>query len=323
MSTLRIAALVLLALLAGACPEGIPAPDPSPTVSLPGGEFVMGWAHDCSSGTKVVCDPSAYAERTVSISPFNIDRHEVTNAQYRYCEAAGGCAEPVANGLPQAAEYHSDPTYDDHPVVFVTWQMAESYCRFVGRRLPTEAEWEFAARTMREGGHHAQPLAYPWGNDPPSCERALLKPCNKDLPGAVEAIEGDRSDWGVHDLGGNVAEWVSDLFNRHGYCQEEKSLSELCGGDESCVSSKCFDGSAAKPECVLLCSDLPGKQVPFCIKETTTLKDPKTKRGGPDRSVRGGSYLDDACTASSYFRRHTSPEGAWAWIGFRCAGESS
>jgi formylglycine-generating enzyme required for sulfatase activity len=318
-----------LALTLAGCPEGIPVPDPTPMVSLPGGEFTMGWARDCTDDVgQPYCDPSAWAERRVDLSPFAIDRHEVTNAQYRYCVAAGGCEEPIATGIgdKDASDYYNDAAYDNHPVIFVTWEMADSYCRFLDRRLPTEAEWEFAARTRKDGKHDQFPRAYPWSPeaDPPRkiggvCEGARLKVCGEETPGAVESIAGDRSDWGIRDLGGNVAEWVADLFYMHGYCRDEKSLEEECGGDASCVQSSCFDASAPKADCVLLCTDM---QTPFCLKELNTLKDPKAERGGPDRVFRGGSFVDGLCIARSISRRHIAPSSAQAWSGFRCAGTS-
>lgn len=323
----RAAILLSTVALLSACPEGIPIPPVSPTVAMPGGNYTMGATKDCTDeDSNEVCDPSSYAERPVFVSPFNIDRHEVTNTQYRYCVAQGACREPAATGLPEVPDYYTSSRYDQHPVIFVSWEMATEYCEFVGRRLPTEAEWEFAARTEQEGDN-AEPRDYPWKWRPeetpvPNCAHARLDACKEDFPGAVESIDRDISDWGVRDLGGNVAEWVADLFWLYAYCRDEQSLDEFCESDVGCIEAECFDPLAnPRADCVLQCDA--ATATAFCMKQEQRISNPRTDRGGPDRSLRGGSFIDGRCVARSFVRRHSAPDAARAWVGFRCAGSAN
>ena len=145
------------------------------------------------------------------MATFSIDRTEVTRGDYGRCVAARRCA-PVADPISTAAD---QALMDDHlPIVNVSWADAQSFCRFVGGRLPTEAEWEKAARGT-DGRE------YPWG-DEVSCERANWGnfdgegPCagrNPGHPVAVGQYPDGASPYGVLDLGGNVWEWVADRYD--------------------------------------------------------------------------------------------------------------
>lgn len=130
----------------------------------------------------------------LNLDAFTIDQLEVTVARYRRCAAAGTC-RPVAalEALP-----------DDYPVVDVTWYDADAYCRWVGKRLPTEAEWEKAARG-------ADGRWYPWGNewDDKRANHAIVE---KDLK-PVGSYPQDASPYGVLDMGGNALEWVADPYS--------------------------------------------------------------------------------------------------------------
>ena len=159
-------------------------------VRVPGGPFVMGGGDQADEQPR----------RTVVVSTFYIDRDEVTRADYARCVAAGAC--PPARGA-TAADAASRL-----PVTGVSWFDAARYCRFAGERLPTEAEWERAARGT-DG------RIYPWG-DEPDCARANFGnydgegrcPKNPGRPEAVGARGGE-----IHDLAGNVWEWVADWYD--------------------------------------------------------------------------------------------------------------
>lgn len=152
-------------------------------VRVPGGPFVMGGGDQADEQPR----------RTVVISTFYIDRDEVTRADYARCVAAGAC-RPARGAT--AADAGSRL-----PVTGVSWFDAAAYCRFAGERLPTEAEWERAARGT-DG------RIYPWGDqfDATFCKMRDSRP---GLPVAepIGTFEWDVSPYGVRDLAGGIADW--------------------------------------------------------------------------------------------------------------------
>jgi formylglycine-generating enzyme required for sulfatase activity len=173
------------------------------TVLIPGGEFIMGRTSMTAASKK----PGAYIDDTphkVVLDSFYIDKYEVTNAQYfEFCNATG-------HKLPELwgkAEYHCGPAFPDHPVVGVSYNDAAAYAAWRGKRLPTEAEWEYAAR----GGLTRK--KYPNG-DTISKELANCKP---HATGAMPVGRFPANGFGLHDTVGNVVEWVADYFDRDYY----------------------------------------------------------------------------------------------------------
>lgn len=133
----------------------------------------------------------------VALPAFYIDKHEVTNEQYlNFCIATGHGAPPhlKSGKLPEEMK--------NLPVVNVTFHDAESYARWLHKKLPTEAEWEVAAR----GGKKEN--IYPWGNIPEPGAAAI----ERNKPAPVGSHEKDVSPFGVYDMAGNVAEWTKDRF---------------------------------------------------------------------------------------------------------------
>src|SRR3954469_2584689 len=131
-------------------------------VDVAAGPFTMG----CDS-----CSDDEGPARTVTLARFAIDRTEVTQAAYQACVDDGGCTAVDSPAF-------SPSTRGDHPMVAMTWAQAVAFCEHLGRRLPTEAEWEKAAR-----GDDGR--AYPWGDDAPDCTRANTAGCvdgDDDLP---------------------------------------------------------------------------------------------------------------------------------------------
>jgi formylglycine-generating enzyme required for sulfatase activity len=137
----------------------------------------------------------------VLVPAFSIDRYEVTNEEYAQCVAARVCRSPdeMDPGLFGAPR---------QPVVGVSWFDAAIYCRWSGKRLPTEAEWERAAR-----GDDRRSM--PWGDDSPTCERAVFIECDRTAPAEVGGRPAGASPYGAQDLAGNVWEWVEDWYTPH------------------------------------------------------------------------------------------------------------
>jgi len=201
-------------------------------VYVPEGCFDMGSSEEeiaqamqaCVSiyeGAPFPCDTSQYEregpQHEVCLEPFWIGQTEVTNRQYAACVEAGACDPPVER------TYYDDPAFSDHPVTNVPWLSAAAYAAWAGGRLPTEAEWEYAAR-----GRQAR--VYPWGD---TFEKGDLNYCDVncdvyfwadtsfDDGYALTAPDGTYvagSSWvGALDMSGNVWEWVSSLFKEYPY----------------------------------------------------------------------------------------------------------
>ncbi len=260
-------------------------------VLVPAGEFFMGTPQ--SSGAL----SDEHPQRRIFVSPVWIDRYEVTNAQYlRFVEETGHPAPShrtpnltLWRGDRPAAEIH------DHPVVNVSWKDAAAFCRWAGKRLPTEAEWE-------KGARGPDGFRYPWGN---SWDHARANSASywagrrvefagrqewldfwktgegagmvasKGIKGEVLTLPvgsfpGGVSPYGLHDMAGNVSEWVEDYYNPYYYLRAPLS-------------------------------DPPGPP-------PTILK-----------SIRGGSWLKPASSLRSAYRDYGEPDSRMTGVGFRCA----
>jgi len=224
--------LLILSLLLSACASAQPGPPESaaPTAPslplntppapegmlfIPEGEFQMGC--DPTRNAGVGCPPDELPAHKLTLKAFFIDRFEVTNARYAECVLAGACRPPSVVSSETRAQYYDDPAFADFPVVNVSWKDADAYCQWAGKRLPTEAEWEKAARG-------AENTAFPWGNDEPSC---ILVNAYDPLSGqlcvgdtsAVGSYPDGASAYGAQDMAGNVWEWVSDWYSETYYAE--------------------------------------------------------------------------------------------------------
>jgi len=158
-------------------------------VYVPAGSFQMG-SDTGDSDEKPV--------HTVTLDAFWIDRTEVTNAMYALCVEAGKCSPPSSSKSYTRDNYYGDAQYNNYPVIYVTWDNANAYCEWAGRRLPTEAEWEKAARGT-DG------RTYPWGDAAPDSTRLNY---NSNVGDTTEAgkYPSGASPYGVWDMAGNVWE---------------------------------------------------------------------------------------------------------------------
>jgi formylglycine-generating enzyme required for sulfatase activity len=184
-------------------------------VCLGPGEFSMGSSQPNLQGQ--------YADHlpphTVSLSPYFIDAYEVTVARYRACVDAGGCTEPRLDTAQGCTYTTAAGAREQFPVTCVKWSDADTFCAWEGRRLPTEAEWEFAARG--EEGRR-----YPWGEDF-ECNRAVLSGSSQcaehagQLPKRVGSLPRGASPEGVYDLTGNAWEWVHDRAGSYSSAEQQ------------------------------------------------------------------------------------------------------
>lgn len=190
--------LALTALPVGtpkAAKRPVPASRDTTMALIPAGEFVMG-----REGTG---DSSPL--HTVRLSAFHLDRYEVTNAEYEaFCKATEGKL-PIFWGMDR---FRCGPRYPHHPVIGVSWSDAQDYAKWLGKRLPTEAEWEYAARAGLAGKKYVD-------GDFLDSSRVNYTRSKQDGPVAVGTYP--PNGYGLYDMAGNVQEWVADRFDPEYY----------------------------------------------------------------------------------------------------------
>lgn len=186
-------------------------PDLGAMVTVPAGEFLMGC--DPNNGG-YLCFSNQVPLHPVYLDAFEIDKFEITNKEYRACTEAGVCNLPRRYDSDSRRSYFFNIDFDYYPVIYISNADATAYCEWVGKRLPTEAEWEKAAR----GALDTRP--WPWGSEPLDCTRAnhpgtLGEPGGCLLPrdtDRVDAYPNGQSMYGVFNAAGNVWEWVQDYY---------------------------------------------------------------------------------------------------------------
>ena len=181
-------------------------------IFIPSGHFVQG-----ARPNDELASDNEHPQHAIYVTGFWIDQTEVTNARYNRCAVAGACRPPLANGSHSRDSYFDNPAYADYPVILVSWFDASDYCTWAGKRLPTEAEWERAAR-----GNDAR--RWPWG-DTWDGTKANFCDSNCAHRWRDESVSDGHADtapvgfypagaspFGVLDMAGNVWEWVADGY---------------------------------------------------------------------------------------------------------------
>jgi formylglycine-generating enzyme required for sulfatase activity len=214
---------------------------------VPGGEFSMGLSADTAyaecqklnnGGT---CNRDWFTDEepayTVTLDSFYMDKFEVSNTAYRQCVVGGGCQPPYYISSDSRTQYYGDAQYDNYPVINVDWDQAVTYCAWRGARLPSEAEWEKAARG-------SDGRLYPWGNmfdgtQANSCDTN----CSADEwrnpsfndgyadTAPVDAFPSGVSEYGIYNLAGNVFEWTSSLYQFYPYSASDGREDLTSNGD--------------------------------------------------------------------------------------------
>jgi formylglycine-generating enzyme len=261
---------------------------PDDMVCIPGGAFILGHLTPATD----LLDADAVPPRLVTLRPFALDRYEYTVGQLRALVQAGEVPAPSPHS---AGPYRfctfldaQDTTNDDFPANCLPWSTAERACELQGKRLPSEAEWEFVA------GNLAQKTTYPWGLDPEICAHALV--ASGELDGNDECLRGSRraagplrrghsfverdvTPLGLYAMAGGVAEWTADHYATY--------------------DSDCWQTGA------------PVLDNPVCIDSAA--------EPSRERTTRGGSFANVAATARAGARNSLDPEPGIPGVGFRCA----
>ena len=352
--------LALLMASVSGCAEGRMPPDKTEMVPVLGGlEFQFGLGQDaCGVAAPGACTATSTSvlgapALRLKLAAFAIDEHEVTNEQYRHCAELGVCSGPAADSTLGIGGYYAHTTpegkttpsarYGDHPVVNVTWDQASEYCRWAGKRLPTEFEWERvaagASKTSAGKRTYAAEL-----QTTKACDQAAinLNACNEtEAPAAVKSNADDRvleDGRSIYDLTGNAYEWTASPADPLVTCDKSKPYS--CS---ACVTCLLTTGIAAA--CKLVCapdkcgcgSEGPDRTACFapCGRPVCAMYDdadlPIKPPADPDptlrdRIVRGGSFMPGSgsgerqCEGRAAYRgKHQPHDVADQSIGFRCA----
>ncbi len=247
---------------------------------VPAGKFTMG----ADTGG----EEDEHPAHVVDVAAFFLDLTEVTNEAWARCVAAGVCSAPDATSAPRNG-FGSDAAFRGprQPVSAISWDGARAYCAWLGKRLPTEAEWEKAAR-----GTDAR--RYPWGNEEPTRDRAVFSGVGATAD--VGTHPRGAGPYGHQDLAGNVWEWVEDVYDPYAYTRDHAARGE---------GSSCEEAASALDE------------IRQKGKKGFTGSNPVPTEC--ERVLRGGAFNYPGPGLRSSNRVHHAPRYRLVMSGFRCA----
>ncbi len=192
---------------------------------LPAGTYFMGSSNYNAQYT----EPAEQPPHIVAVNAFWMQRTEVSNASYAACVADSACTPPTSSASATQANYYGNDAFADYPVLFVTHDQAQDYCQWVDGRLPTEAEWEYAARFPTRDTSY-----YIWGVNPAQADASLAnfgKNSGDTTP--VNALLNGANEAGLFNMHGNVWEWTADWFDENYYAvSPENNPTGPTGGSE-------------------------------------------------------------------------------------------
>ncbi len=175
-------------------------------VYVPAGNFLMGFADSDSYPSY-----TAMPQQTVFLDAFWIDQTEVTNVMYAECVSKGACQEPTNISSNSHPDYYGNPEFDNYPVLYVNWNMAKTYCEWAGRDLPTEAQWEKAARGKDGSEYPWRESSYVSSGWDSSSFANFGESIGDTTP--VGSYKKGQSIYGAYDMAGNVWEWVNGWYD--------------------------------------------------------------------------------------------------------------
>jgi eukaryotic-like serine/threonine-protein kinase len=187
-------------------------------VLVPAGEFIMGSDSEMAYGIEQPI-------HNIYLDTFYVDKYEVSIANYKLCVADGGCSKPLGIRSNSRPDYYDNSEYDNYPVINIEWDMAMAYCNWRGAELPTEAQWEKAARGV-------DAFTFPWGE---SFDGSIVNFCDKNCPfdswksiddddgfgdtAPVDSYPEGVTSYGAYNMAGNVWEYVADFYSETYYAE--------------------------------------------------------------------------------------------------------
>ncbi len=209
-------------------PTNPPTPTPEPLITQTDSRMIFIPEGIYNMGDDESDERDQKPAHLVRLAAFYLDETEVTNAAYAQCVEDGECSPPASPNATFHSAYFGDAAFDDYPVIFVNWYAADTFCRWRGARLPSEAEWEKAAGFEPLEGLKVR---YPWGD---AFDGTRLNFCDKNCPrdfrdstvddghqdtAPVGSYPSGRSSFALDDMAGNVMEWVADWYSNRTYLE--------------------------------------------------------------------------------------------------------